>query len=127
MDEKLYTIREFTKIFNISRETFYNWKERGVFRPIQIGRTIRIAESEVKRIQAADEKLYSIKDFTKFFNISRDTFYNWKARDVVRPIQIGGTVRIADSEVKRIIASNTRTRILDDDLKVIKNTRSLSE
>lgn len=49
------------------------------------------------------EKLYSIKEFCNTFKISRDTFYTWKNKGVVNPIKIGGTVRITETEVNRIL------------------------
>lgn len=48
--EKFYTIKEFLQIFRISRHTFYKWKDKGIIKPIKVGGSIRIPESEINRI-----------------------------------------------------------------------------
>jgi excisionase family DNA binding protein len=51
------------------------------------------------------EKLYTIKEFCTSFMIHRDTFYTWKEKGVVKPIRVGGSVRITEREVNRILKS----------------------
>jgi excisionase family DNA binding protein len=48
-------------------------------------------------------KLYTIKEFTSMFGVSRDTYYNWKANGVITPIKVGGSVRIPEDQILKLL------------------------
>ena len=48
--EKLYTIAEFCKLFGIGKTTYYVWRNTGLVKPIVIGNTNRITETEIQRL-----------------------------------------------------------------------------
>ena len=45
------TVKEFAKIFNVSDLTVRRWIDSGLIEVVRVGRTIRIPESEIKRLQ----------------------------------------------------------------------------
>jgi excisionase family DNA binding protein len=54
MDE-LYTIKEFCKMFKISRDTFYLWERKGKVKATRVaGHLPRIPKEEVERLKRGE-------------------------------------------------------------------------
>lgn len=45
------TIKEFCDIFRISKQTFNDWKNKGLVKVIQVDRAVRITDEEIERIK----------------------------------------------------------------------------
>lgn len=48
--EKLYTVKEVASILNMAEITIRQWLGNGKIKAIRIGRTVRIPESEIKKL-----------------------------------------------------------------------------
>ena len=54
MDE-LYTIKEFCKMFKISRDTFYLWERKGKVKATRVaGHLPRISKEEIQRLKRGE-------------------------------------------------------------------------
>jgi predicted site-specific integrase-resolvase len=54
------------------------------------------------------EKLYTVKEFLQIFKISRHTYYQWKNKKIIEPIKIGGSIRIPESEIRKIMQEGNK-------------------
>lgn len=52
--EKLYTLKEVTEILKVTFMTLYRWRESGKLKVVKIGNTIRVPESELKRLMKGE-------------------------------------------------------------------------
>ena len=57
MEEKneLYTLNEVLKLLRITRQTFYDWRKKGIIKVIKIDKRILIRRSEVERLLKESE------------------------------------------------------------------------
>ena len=51
---KLYTIKEITESFGVSRQTVSNWRKKGLIKEIKIDRTVRFSEEEILKIKRGE-------------------------------------------------------------------------
>lgn len=49
--EKNYTPLEVAEIMQVSRQTVYNWINRGTLKAFKAGHSVRISESELKKMK----------------------------------------------------------------------------
>ena len=49
-----------------------------------------------------DKEYYTIKEFCKYFSISRQTFYRWLDSGIVNATRIGTVIRVSREEIQRI-------------------------
>ncbi len=52
--EKLYKVPEVAELLNVSKYTVYKWCQDGKLKCIRVGGTVRIKESELKRVMESE-------------------------------------------------------------------------
>ena len=50
----MYTIKEFCKIFKITRDGYNGWVRKGIVKPTKIGGIVRITQEEVDRLKKGE-------------------------------------------------------------------------
>lgn len=53
--------------------------------------------------------MITIKQFCDIFSITRSTFYQWEKQGIVKPVRVGGVVRISDTQVKQLQSESKET------------------
>lgn len=53
-------------------------------------------------------KYYKVKEAASIFSVSEKTIRRWISTGFIRPVRIGGSVRIPTAEMERLIQANNQ-------------------